>query len=99
MCKSVKPSIQKLVNALAKDSLLYLSEETIHTASYTLHTPRVLDAIRELETEFSPSFIDKRVLKEASAKRGIRVKKGGTIYGQTVRLACVELAKHIESLS
>jgi proteasome activator subunit 4 len=95
---SIQPSIQKLVNALAKDCLVHLSEESVHTDAYSLATPRVRDALRDLATEFTPSFVDQAVLAEAVAKRGVRLEKRDVIYNQIVSPARVISALQIDLL-
>jgi proteasome activator subunit 4 len=81
-----KPSIQKLVNSLAQDCLAHLPEEAINTDSGILDIPRVEDALLQLSSEFSPSFIDKTVLAKALAKSPARIAKRAAMYNQTVSM-------------
>jgi proteasome activator subunit 4 len=75
--------VQKLVNSLANDCLTYLSEEAHHTHAYSLETPRVNDAIRDLEAEFTPNFVNQRLLAQAHAKSLVRIQKRGMTHNKT----------------
>lgn len=79
-----KPSIQKLVNNLAVDCLPHLHEDAIHTDAYSLDVPEVECALNNLATEFSPSFVDQRLLQEAISKTPRRVANRNEIHAQTV---------------
>ena len=77
--------MQKLVNNLAQDCLVYLNEEQMHTDAYVLDTPRVDDALVALELEFSDQLVSKSLLKEAVSKSKVRVAKQSMAYNNTVR--------------
>ncbi|KAF5384731.1 hypothetical protein D9757_006213 [Collybiopsis confluens] len=79
-----KPSIQKLVNNYAYDSLVHLHEEVLHTVAYTLSTPTIERALRELQQEFSSKFMPQSLLAETSAKTPRRITKRNDIYEQTL---------------
>ncbi|TFK41322.1 hypothetical protein BDQ12DRAFT_768249 [Crucibulum laeve] len=83
-----KPSIQKLVNSLAQDSLGHLNEEVVNTDAYALPTPGVEQALEDLAQEFSPSFIDSKLLQESVAKAEIRIARRAEIYNDTVHNIC-----------
>lgn len=71
---------------MAQDCLTHLNEEAVFTDAYTMETSRVDDALRDLESEFSPSFIDQEVLKEAMDKVSVRVARREAEYTHTVRI-------------
>src|SRR5277367_3673364 len=79
---SAQPSVQKLVNLLAQDCLIHLNEEGYHSDAYSLGTPRVEDALRDLETDLS-TFVDQRVLALAQAKSIVRIQKRDVMYNKT----------------
>lgn len=79
-----QPSIQKLVASLAQDCMLYLNEEATHIDAYVLETPRVDQALFDLESEFSSSFVDRNLLKEATEKSKARVIRRDVVYNDTV---------------
>ncbi|KAG6910583.1 hypothetical protein DXG01_009534 [Tephrocybe rancida] len=80
-----KPSVQKLVNNLAGDCLGHLTEEAVHTDAYLLATPGVESALQDLLTEFSPNFVDRRLLKEAVEKTSVRISRRDEVYDNTWR--------------
>lgn len=88
----LKPSIQKLVSNLAQDCLAHLHEEAVHTDAYTLQTPRIEAALRDLQVEFSPSFVDEKLLAEVTSKTPIRVAKRNALYHETVRRLLLRFA-------
>jgi proteasome activator subunit 4 len=79
-----KPSIQKLVGNLGTDCLTHLTEEAVHTDAYTQDTPRIKDALLDLEKEFSSSPIDPDLLTEALQKAPVRVDKRSYTYDRTI---------------
>ncbi|KAF8922284.1 armadillo-type protein [Mucidula mucida] len=79
-----KPSIQKLVNSLASDCVPYLHEDAIHTDAYDLATPRVDEAIRDLESEFTASFVNRNLLQEAIDKTYRRISNRNELYSRTI---------------
>ena len=80
----LQPSVQKLVTNLAQDCLVHLSEEAIHTDAYVLDTPRVDQALFDLESEFSTSFVDQNLLRKATEKSKARVIRRDAVYNDTV---------------
>ncbi|KAH9487094.1 Proteasome activator complex subunit 4 [Psilocybe cubensis] len=79
-----KPSIQKLVTSLSQDCVTHLNEEATHTDAYELDTPRLDDALRELERNFSSSFINHDLLNSALQKTQVRASKREILYIDTV---------------
>ncbi|KAF5356022.1 hypothetical protein D9756_004202 [Leucocoprinus leucothites] len=79
-----KPSIQKLVYNVANDCISLFNEHTIHSEAYTMETPRVDEALRDLEDEFSENFIDRKLLEEAVQKGRTRFEQRNKIYHSTV---------------
>ncbi|KAF8971500.1 armadillo-type protein [Flammula alnicola] len=79
-----KPSIQKLVNNLSQDCVSHLNEEATHTDAYTLATPRVENALKDLEDEFSPSFVDQGLLETSMEKSTVRVAHREALYNATL---------------
>ncbi|TFK76811.1 hypothetical protein BDN72DRAFT_829977 [Pluteus cervinus] len=79
-----KPSIQKLVNSLAQDCLSNLNEESFHTDAYIMDTPRVDEALGDLEEEFSSTFVDHELLVMALDKASKRVRLRTSIYNGTI---------------
>lgn len=77
--------MQKLVNSVAQDCLIYLNEELMQTDAYVLETPRVDNALVALELEFSGQMVSKSLLKEAVSKSEVRVAKQSMAYNNTVR--------------
>jgi hypothetical protein len=53
---------------LAHDCLNQLTAESVHTHAYLEDTPRLTQALQELETEFSEGLIDQGLLTEALDK-------------------------------
>ena len=91
-----KPSIQKLVNTFSHDCTSHLSEEATLTDAYILPTPRVEQALLDLQSEFSPSFIDKNLLKAATETSAIRIAKREAVYTETVCLIFGFLASELK---
>ncbi|KZT23745.1 hypothetical protein NEOLEDRAFT_1135845 [Neolentinus lepideus HHB14362 ss-1] len=79
-----KPSIQQLVASLAHDCLVHLSEEAIHTDSYTEETPAIDAVLDDLEVEFTPSVINQDLLREAIQKAATRASERESAYQQTL---------------
>ncbi|KAJ6519492.1 hypothetical protein C8R45DRAFT_852433 [Mycena sanguinolenta] len=79
-----KPSVQKLAGSVASDVAAYLREESAHTEAYSLGTGRLEDAMASLETEFSPSVIDQKLLDEAATKAPLRVSRRNEGYTSMV---------------
>ena len=65
--------------------MVYLSEEATHIDAYGLETPRVDQALFDLESEFSTSFVDQNILKKAIEKSKARVIGRDGVYNDTVR--------------
>ena len=80
----LQPSIQKLITSLAQDCVLHLNEEATHIDAYVLETPRVDQALCDLENEFSTSFVNRNFLKKATEKSAARVIRRGVVYNDTV---------------
>ncbi len=89
-CLLVKPSVQKLVTTLSQECLTHMVEEAVHTDGYTLQTPQIEQALKELAAEFSPSFVDQQLLIEACNKAPIRAKSRCSIHEKTVRIGIFE---------
>jgi hypothetical protein len=51
---------------------VHLTEEAFHTRAYLENTPRVIQALDTLDTEFSDDFVDKSLLKESLNKDQLR---------------------------
>jgi proteasome activator subunit 4 len=80
----LQPSIQKLVASLAQECMLHLNEEAAHVDAYVLETPRVDQALFDLESEFSSSFVDRNLLEKATEKSKARVIRRNVVYNNTV---------------
>lgn len=80
----LQPSVQKLVTSLAKDCMVHISEEVTYVDAYVLETPRVDQALFDLESEFSTSFVDQNLLKTAIEKSKARVIRRDVAYNDTV---------------
>ena len=80
----LQPSVQKLITSLAQDCVLHLDEEATHTVGYTLDTPRVDQALFDLESEFSTSFVDRTFLTKTVEKSTVRVIRRNIVYNDTV---------------
>ena len=65
--------------------MVHLNEEATHFDSYRLETPRVDQALFDLEGEFSTSFFDQNLLKRATEKSKARVIRRDAVYNDTVR--------------
>ncbi|KAL0950801.1 hypothetical protein HGRIS_007566 [Hohenbuehelia grisea] len=79
-----KPSVQKLVNKTAQDVLEHLTEEAVHTEAFTVEHLRLDDAIRDLEAEFSPEFMEETFLAEAKRVTQTYRSSRGSAYQQTL---------------
>ncbi|KAJ7462735.1 armadillo-type protein [Mycena galericulata] len=75
-----KPSIQKLASSVASDCAAHMREEWAHTESYSLDVVRLDDALVSLETEFSSSFVDQKLVDEATAKSLVRAARRSERY-------------------
>lgn len=80
----LQPSVQKLVTSLAQDCMIHLNEEATHIDAYVLETPQVDQALFDLESEFSASFVDRDFLKKATEKSEARVIRRDVVYNDTV---------------
>ena len=80
----LQPSVQKLITSIAQDCVLHLNEEATHIDAYALETPRVDQALFDLENEFSTSFVDRNFLKNATEKSTARVIRRNIVYNDTV---------------
>ncbi|KAJ7666470.1 hypothetical protein B0H17DRAFT_1162570 [Mycena rosella] len=63
-----KPSIQKLASSVASDCAGHIREESAHTEAYSLDVARLEDALVCLETEFSSSVVNQKLVDEATSK-------------------------------
>lgn len=81
---ALQPSIQKLITSLAQDCLVHLNEEATNADGYTLETPRVDQALSDLESEFSSSFVDRKLLEVGAEKSTARVVRRDVVYNDTV---------------
>jgi len=64
--------------------VVHLNEEATLTDGYVLDTPRVDQALFDLESEFSSSFVDRKFLKKATEKSITRVVRRDVVYNDTV---------------
>ncbi len=80
------------MNSLASDCVPYLHEDAIHTDAYDLATPRVDEAIRDLESEFTASFVNRNLLQEAIDKTYRRISNRNELYSRTVSVASASSA-------
>lgn len=64
--------------------MIHLNEEATHIDAYVLETPRVDQALFNLESEFSTSFVDQDLLKKATEKSKARVIRRDAVYNDTV---------------
>jgi proteasome activator subunit 4 len=64
--------------------MLHLNEEAAHVDAYVLETPRVDQALFDLESEFSSSFVDRNLLEKATEKSKARVIRRNVVYNNTV---------------
>jgi len=84
LCVYCQPSIQKLVSSVANDCLSQINEHNIHSEAYSMETPRVDQALHDLESEFSETFYDQKLLEEALYKGQNRFIQRNEIYHRTV---------------
>jgi hypothetical protein len=82
-----QPSVQKLVSSVANDCMSLINENTMHSEAYTLETPRLDDALRDLENEFSEKLVDKELLDDALHKGKLRSERRNRIHHETVRFS------------
>ena len=64
--------------------MVHLSEEASHNDAYALETSGVDQALFDLESEFSTSFVDLNLLKRAIEKSKARVIRRDVAYNDTV---------------
>lgn len=69
---------------LIQSSLVYITEESLHTNAFIDPVPRIEQAIRDLATEFTPKLINRDILREAVAKLEPRVAERNRQYDATV---------------
>jgi proteasome activator subunit 4 len=79
-----KPSIQKLVTAVAHDAIVNLAEETTRTDAYLENAPQAKMTVDALKAELSADLIDDDLLSEALHKSIARSEARERKYGQTV---------------
>ncbi|KAJ6627278.1 hypothetical protein B0H10DRAFT_1780024 [Mycena sp. CBHHK59/15] len=79
-----KPSIQKLASSVSQDCAAHIREEAAHTDTYSLEVARVEDALVSLESEFSSSVINQKLVDQATAKSLVRAQQRGVAYDETV---------------
>jgi proteasome activator subunit 4 len=70
---------------VASDAAAYLREESAHTEAYSLEIARLEDAMSSLETEFSPSVTNQKLLDEAAAKSPVRLSRRNEGYTAMVK--------------
>ncbi|KAJ7456643.1 hypothetical protein FB451DRAFT_1276697 [Mycena latifolia] len=75
-----KPSIQKLASSVSSDCAAHIREEWAHTEAYSLDIARLEDALASLETEFSSSVINQKLVDEATAKSLVRASRRSEMY-------------------
>ncbi|KAJ6604293.1 hypothetical protein DFH09DRAFT_1300536 [Mycena vulgaris] len=75
-----KPSIQKLASSVASDCAAHIREESAHTEAYSLDAVRLEEALVSLETEFSSSVINQKLVDEATAKSLVRASRRSETY-------------------
>ncbi|KAI0322307.1 hypothetical protein OF83DRAFT_1161297 [Amylostereum chailletii] len=78
-----KPSIQQLVNNVAKDCVGNLAEEANRSNAYVDDTPELLEALRALEIELPGTSDNTALLEEARSKGKARVKARNLRYDMT----------------
>ena len=84
MLISYQPSVQKLIDSVAQDALVYLNEESCHTDAFIEPIPGVLQALNALKQEFSSPVVDQSVLEAAAGKSDARVALKYQRYTETV---------------
>lgn len=77
------------MNNLCQDCVSHLNEEATHTDAYKLSVPGVEEALLELRGEFSTSFLNEALLKQALEKSRIRVAHREALHADTVRFDVV----------
>lgn len=76
--------MQKLVGNIAKDCLGQVQEESVSTDAYVCDTPRLDQAVDDLQSEFSEGFIDPTLVNEFITKTKVRRQSKESAYQQTV---------------
>lgn len=72
------------MGSLVQSSLVYITEESLHTNAFTEPVPRIDQAIKDLADEFTPKLINKAILHEALLKLGPRVAERSKQYDAMV---------------
>ena len=71
-----------------QNSLVYITEENLHTNAFTEPVPRVEQAIRELADEFTSNLVNQKILQEARLRLDARVAERSKQYDAAV---CINL--------
>ncbi|TCD70651.1 hypothetical protein EIP91_002372 [Steccherinum ochraceum] len=79
-----KPSIQKLVGSVVQDALVHLTEEGVHTASFSDQIPRLDQTLEWVAQDFSSKLINQELFNECVAKSQPRVAQRQQLYHNTV---------------
>ncbi|KAF7339947.1 hypothetical protein MVEN_01912400 [Mycena venus] len=74
------------------DVAAHLREESAHTEAYSLNIERLEDAVASLETEFSPSVGNQKLLEEAATKSLVRISRRNEGY-TTMMASILEVAR------
>ena len=81
---ALQPSIQKLINNVAQDSLSFMTEEALHTDAFTEETGGIDSALASLAEEFSSNLIDRDLLERALLKAPVRASYKKQRYNEDV---------------
>lgn len=73
--------------SLAQDCLGKLTEEAVHTRAYLEDTPRVTQALEDLEADFAKDFLDQSLLSEALKKSQRRATERLERHEATVKIS------------
>lgn len=81
---AVQPSIQKLVGSVVQDALVHLTEESVHTVTFSESTQRLDTVLQSLAEEFSTRLINHSILKRAVDRSPARISQRLQLYQDTV---------------
>lgn len=74
-----------MVGNLSQECLTHLNEEATPTDAYVLPITGVENALKALEDEFSPSFVNQGILEQAVEKTAVRIARREALHRDTVR--------------
>jgi proteasome activator subunit 4 len=72
-----------------------INENMMHSEAYSLETPRLDDALRDLEYEFSEKLVDRELLDDALHKGKLRSERRNRVHHETVRSPGLLFTNHL----